>query len=173
MLLNFYYKNEEKFHSKSHIIEIGFHYFTRKNQLIFNYSEIKKFISNQLIFIQNFCNFQWKEETFQAYKRVTQIYSKKYKDFNMEIDENLIATPEEKDFLRFIESSKNELTFDKMQNIEFQIQISSTINNFFDNIKIEDKDEQIKNNRLAILSTFYHLIENFAPISKLNFIQNS
>lgn len=41
---------------------------------------------------------------------------------------------------------------DKMQ------ELTAPINNFFDNVMVMDKDEQIKNNRLALLKILIHLL---------------
>jgi glycyl-tRNA synthetase beta chain len=173
VLLNLYYKNEEKFssnqnlNSNNQIIKIAFDHFTQEHKLIFHYFEIKQFIFEQFKFIQNLCNFKWKDETHQSYKRIVQLCGKKYKDFQEEINENLLSKEEERDFFDLIQICKNELNFEKLQNIDFQNQISFTINNFFDKIRIEDSDEKIRNNRIALIYTFYSLIENFAPISQL------
>ena len=172
VLLNFYYKNNESLFNlaklENKIIDIGYHHFMQKNILNYSFLKMKKFSFEQIQFIKNLSSFSWQDGTFQAYKRVVQICSKKYKDFDGEINENLILLQEEKNFFILIQSCNNECNFNKIQNIDFQNQIYLTINNFFDNIHIEDEDEQIKNNRIALLVHFYNSIENFIPISKLS-----
>lgn len=50
---------------------------------------------------------------------------------------------------------------DKMQ------ELTAPINNFFDNVMVMDKDEQIKNNRLALLKNIDTLIKSIADFGKI------
>lgn len=169
VLLNFYYRANENFSGNSKIVETGFYFFVKKHDLVFNYFNIKDFIFRQLDFIESLCNFKWRFETIEAYKRVAQLCSKKYKDFNLSdyIDESLVKENEEKDFVNLIKTCENEISFKKLEDYEFQGDIIKVINNFFDRVRIEDSDEKIRNNRISMIVKFYRLVENFAPISEI------
>ena len=46
-------------------------------------------------------------------------------------------------------------------------ELTAPINNFFDNVMVMDKDEQIKNNRLALLKNIDTLIKSTADFGKI------
>ena len=46
-------------------------------------------------------------------------------------------------------------------------ELTVPINNFFDNVMVMDKDEQIKNNRLALLKNIDTLIKSIADFGKI------
>lgn len=50
---------------------------------------------------------------------------------------------------------------DKMQ------ELTEPINNFFDKVMVMDKDEQIKNNRLALLKNIDRLVKSIADFGKI------
>ena len=45
--------------------------------------------------------------------------------------------------------------------------LTAPINNFFDNVMVMDKDENIKHNRLALLKNIDDLIKTIADFSKI------
>ena len=56
---------------------------------------------------------------------------------------------------------------DYVKAIEEMQALTTPINNFFDNVMVMDKDEQIKNNRLALLKNIDNLVKTIADFSKI------
>ena len=105
----------------------------------------------------------------QAFVRVGNI-SKKAE--NNVINEALFTLDEEKALYntyvavaKDVETALNNKDYktaiDKMQ------ELTAPINNFFDNVMVMDKDEQIKNNRLALLKNIDTLIKSIADFGKI------
>lgn len=108
-------------------------------------------------------------DAIQAFVRVGNI-SKKAE--NNVINEALFTLDEEKALYntyvtvaKDVETALNNKDYktaiDKMQ------ELTAPINNFFDNVMVMDKDEQIKNNRLALLKNIDILIKSIADFGKI------
>ena len=108
-------------------------------------------------------------DAIQAFVRVGNI-SKKAE--NNVINEALFTLDEEKALYNIyvavakdVETALNNKDYktaiDKMQ------ELTVPINNFFDNVMVMDKDEQIKNNRLALLKNIDTLIKSVADFGKI------
>lgn len=108
-------------------------------------------------------------DAIQAFVRVGNI-SKKAE--NNVINEALFTLDEEKALYNIyvavakdVETALNNKDYktaiDKMQ------ELTAPINNFFDNVMVMDKDEQIKNNRLALLKNIDTLIKSVADFGKI------
>lgn len=108
-------------------------------------------------------------DAIQAFVRVGNI-SKKAE--NNVINEALFTLDEEKALYNIyvavakdVETALNNKDYktaiDKMQ------ELTVPINNFFDNVMVMDKDEQIKNNRLALLKNIDTLIKSIADFGKI------
>ena len=108
-------------------------------------------------------------DAIQAFVRVGNI-SKKAE--NNVINEALFTLDEEKALYNIyvavakdVETALNNKDYktaiDKMQ------ELTAPINNFFDNVMVMDKDEQIKNNRLALLKNIDTLIKSIAHFGKI------
>lgn len=108
-------------------------------------------------------------DAIQAFVRVCNI-SKKAE--NNVINEALFTLDEEKALYNIyvavakdVETALNNKDYktaiDKMQ------ELTAPINNFFDNVMVMDKDEQIKNNRLALLKNIDTLIKSIADFGKI------
>ena len=108
-------------------------------------------------------------DAIQAFVRVGNI-SKKAE--NNVINEALFTLDEEKALYntyvvvaKDVETALNNKDYktaiDKMQ------ELTAPINNFFDNVMVMDKDEQIKNNRLALLKNIDTLIKSVADFGKI------
>lgn len=108
-------------------------------------------------------------DAIQAFVRVGNI-SKKAE--NNVINEALFTLDEEKALYntyvavtKDVETALNNKDYktaiDKMQ------ELTAPINNFFDNVMVMDKDEQIKNNRLALLKNIDTLIKSIADFGKI------
>ena len=108
-------------------------------------------------------------DAIQAFVRVGNI-SKKAE--NNVINEALFTLDEEKALYNIyvavakdVETALNNKDYktaiDKMQ------ELTAPINNFFENVMVMDKDEQIKNNRLALLKNIDTLIKSVADFGKI------
>lgn len=108
-------------------------------------------------------------DAIQAFVRVGNI-SKKAE--NNVINEALFTLDEEqalyntyvavaKDVETALNNKDYKTAIDKMQ------ELTAPINNFFDNVMVMDKDEQIKNNRLALLKNIDTLIKSVADFGKI------
>lgn len=108
-------------------------------------------------------------DAIQAFVRVGNI-SKKAE--NNVINEALFTLDEEKALYntyvavaKDVETALNNKDYktaiDKMQ------ELTAPINNFFDNVMVMDKDEQIKNNRLSLLKNIDTLIKSVADFGKI------
>lgn len=108
-------------------------------------------------------------DAIQAFVRVGNI-SKKAE--NNVINEALFTLDEEKALYNIyvavakdVETALNNKDYktaiDKMQ------ELTAPINNFFDNVMVMDKDEQIKNNRLALLKNIDTLIKSIVDFGKI------
>ena len=105
-------------------------------------------------------------EVFKRLKNITKNNS------NNKVNEKLFVN----DFEREIHSEINQINEQfinnpsKKESEEFLKKIilsSSVLANFFDNVMVMDKDEDIKNNRLNLLTDFKNLISEFANFSEL------
>ena len=86
-------------------------------------------------------------------------------DVNTEIKESLFAYQAEKDLFKAIQGVN--FAGDYAKYLNDLISINSTVTKFFDDVLVMDKDEIIKNNRLALLSCLknkYTLLTDFSKI---------
>lgn len=108
-------------------------------------------------------------DAIQAFVRVGNI-SKKAE--STEINADLFALDAEKALYAVYTSAKDEVE-NALANADYQEAISkmqaltAPINTFFDNVMVMDKDEQIKNNRLALLKNIDTLVKSIADFSKI------
>ncbi len=119
--------------------------------------------------IQNLFKEDTSKEKRFAIKRVFNIV----KNFKaQDVNENLLEQKEEKElFLNIInleEILPNKLT-EKDYNglIRDIVSIKDSINNFFDNVMVMDKDEKLKQNRLSLLNRLKNIVLNIADFKFL------
>ncbi|MBM6833883.1 glycine--tRNA ligase subunit beta [Megamonas hypermegale] len=108
-------------------------------------------------------------DAIQAFVRVNNI-SKKAE--NTTINPALFTLDEEKALYETygtVESKVHDaiVKVDYVKAIEEMQALTAPINNFFDNVMVMDKDEQIKNNRLALLKNIDNLVKTIADFSKI------
>ncbi len=108
-------------------------------------------------------------DAIQAFVRVGNISKKAV---NTEMNADLFTLDEEKalyDAFAAIEADiKNNLTAgDYKEAIDKLQTLTAPINNFFDHVMVMDKDEKIKNNRLALLKNIDNLVKSIADFSKI------
>lgn len=84
----------------------------------------------------------------------------------------LFSSEEEKKLFNEIEKYKENLyeylnSQQFFEALNYLHKLTPTINNFFDNVLVMDKDEKIKRNRLALLQHLSELLKSVADISRL------
>ncbi|MGC8706441.1 MAG: glycine--tRNA ligase subunit beta [Desulfurella sp.] len=113
---------------------------------------------------------QSNEENLYSIKRVFNIVPDSFK--KIDVDRELFVFSEESKFFEFVESLKQNLekflqTKDYLSYLKNMID-NNIISSFFDNVLIMDKDEKIKNNRLALLNNYKQLVLKVADFKYLN-----
>ena len=108
-------------------------------------------------------------EAIQAFVRVGNISKKAEK---VQINPSLFALDAEKALYEAYSAVEEKVHVaivkaDYVKAIEEMQALTAPINNFFDNVMVMDKDEQIKNNRLALLKNIDNLIKTIADFSKI------
>ena len=107
-----------------------------------------------------------------SYKRASNIIEKAYKGISGRPDVILFRTNEEKILYEKINEIRKALTV-KESNKDYEsllIRLSETkqfTDNFFDNVVVNDENQDIKNNRLELLKMFCNTFDNFINFSKL------
>ena len=96
-------------------------------------------------------------------KRVLRILKE---DVPVNIDENLFVIDAEKSLYKAIKSVEFDGDYNKY--LQDLININPVVTKFFDDVLVMDKDEKIKNNRLALLSELKNKYIMLTDFSKLN-----
>ena len=81
------------------------------------------------------------------------------------IDENLFQYDEEKNLYNAIKSIK--LSSDYNEYLNELVGLNSKIDSFFEKVLVMDKDERIKNNRIALLTLLKNHYEKIADFSRI------
>ena len=87
-------------------------------------------------------------------------------DVPVNIDENLFVIDTEKSLYKAIKSVEFDGDYNKY--LQDLININPVVTKFFDDVLVMDKDEKIKNNRLALLSELKNKYIMLTDFSKLN-----
>ena len=107
-----------------------------------------------------------------SYKRASNITDKEGQGIDGRPDVVLFRTEEEKQLFEKINEIRKALTM-KENNKDYEnllIRLSETkqfTDNFFDNVVVNDENQDIKNNRLELLKMFCNTFNNFINFSKL------
>ncbi len=110
--------------------------------------------------------------TVRIYKRASNITDKANKGISGRPDAVLFRTEEEKILYKKINEIRKAFTV-KESNKDYEnllISLSETkqlTDNFFDNVVVNDENQDIKNNRLELLKLFCNTFDNFINFSKL------
>ena len=112
------------------------------------------------------------KNAISSYKRAFNIIQKAEKDITGKPDAVLFRLEEEKALFEKINEIRKAFTVkeDKKNYENMLIQLSETkafIDNFFDNVKVNDENNDIKNNRLELLKMFCNVFNIFINFSKL------
>lgn len=168
-LLKIIDKNHEKSASLIEFIKkIFIDYIGNENKNILELIVNEQKHNLNLLQIRNFADYlahlEISEELIKAYKRISQIYNKKYKETKFTINENLFETTQEKKLFDLINLIKNK-KIDEILNLS--LKISEAINNFLDKIRIETDNEELKTNRIALITEFFRRMEGIFYFEKL------
>ena len=107
-----------------------------------------------------------------SYKRASNILDKAQKDILGRPDAVLFRKDEEKQLYEKINEIRKAFTV-KESNKDYEsllIKLSHTkesTDNFFDNVVVNDENQDIKNNRLELLKMYCNTFDNFIDFSKL------
>ena len=96
-------------------------------------------------------------------KRVKNIV-KDEKSENLNVDNTLFGSDEEKALYNFVNQLKSIESEDFLNYIEMLLNNANTINQFFDNVIINVDDEKLKNNRVALLKKLEYSIDKMINI---------
>ena len=111
-------------------------------------------------------------KAISSYKRASNITDKIEKGITGRPDAVLFRTEEEKILFEKINEIRKAFTV-KESNKDYEnllIRLSETkqfTDNFFDNVVVNDENQDIKNNRLELLKMFCNTFNNFINFSKL------
>ncbi|MFC1855016.1 glycine--tRNA ligase subunit beta [Thermodesulfobacteriota bacterium] len=106
-----------------------------------------------------------------SFKRVANIV--KGVSGDVQVDAALFSDDSESELYKKydrVKSSVDELCkkHDYLEALEVTTKLKELIDNFFDTVLVMDKDEKVKNNRLALLQNIQNLFLNIADFSKIN-----
>ena len=116
------------------------------------------------------------KDVLTIYKRVSNILDQEKKTINVKItgEPNSILFNRNEEKLLFDQINEVRKYFSsviKNENYEKTLEILSsakkTTDNFFENVVVNDENENIKKNRLELLEMFCNTFENFIDFSKL------
>ncbi|MDN5304702.1 MAG: glycyl-tRNA synthetase beta chain [Fusobacteriaceae bacterium] len=109
------------------------------------------------------------DDIINLVKRIENI-SKDYQ--NTDVKEELLKEEKEKELFNYTEKVKIDIK-ENLENNDYDnyfdviLNSKNIINEFFDNVMVMDKDENIKNNRLALLKSIYN---EFSKVADLKYI---
>jgi glycyl-tRNA synthetase beta chain len=107
-----------------------------------------------------------------SYKRIANIL-KKADYSNIDYKESLFTTSYEKRLAELLTSTKKQIEI-MIENEDFGtamnelLNMRSAIDEFFDNVMVMDKDENIKNNRLGLLASLKVTFDKLLKFEKIN-----
>ena len=124
------------------------------------------------IIMNKYINKDVGKNAISSYKRAFNIIEKAEKGITGTPDAILFRQEEEKALFEKINEIRKTFTVkeDKKNYENMLIQLSETkafTDNFFDNVKVNDENQNIKNNRLELLKMFCNTFDNFINFSKL------
>lgn len=102
----------------------------------------------------------------EAYRRVKKIISR-VKD-TYEVDEKLLKTPYEEKLYNWLLQLEEEFkSLSPSQRVEKLAELKGIIDQFFDNVMVMAKEEELRKNRIALLQRIKKLFETVADFEKL------
>jgi glycyl-tRNA synthetase beta chain len=124
------------------------------------------------ILMNKYINKEAGKNAISSYKRASNIIENTEKGITGKPDPVLFRLEEEKVLFEKINEIRKALTVkeDKKNYEKLLIQLSETkpfTDNFFDNVKVNDENQDIKNNRLELLKMFCNTFNTFINFSKL------
>ncbi len=108
----------------------------------------------------------------QANKRISNILSKNNINGSSKVNESALVESTEKDLYKNLVSVSQEFKVDiqgksYLPALDKLCALNTDINQFFDNVMVMDENEEVRNNRIALLSTIQNQFRQVADISKL------
>jgi len=102
-----------------------------------------------------------------TFKRVANIVKDIEQNVALDVDEKLFEDTQEKELFKAYNSvvSKEYLTYD--EELEALFSLKPLLDDFFDNVFVNHKDENIKNNRKNLIGTVYNSFKNIADIKEI------
>ncbi len=124
------------------------------------------------IIMNKYINKEIGKNTINSYKRALNIIDKVDQEIAGRPDVVLFRQEEERALFEKINEIRKAFTVkeDKKNYENMLIQLSETkplTDNFFDNVKVNDENQDIKNNRLELLKMFCNIFNSFINFSKL------
>ena len=107
-------------------------------------------------------------EIFSTFKRVANIVKDVELSSTLEIDKNLFLLNEESELYIAYNSLSLRDYSDYESELEALFGLKNSIDNFFDNVMVNDKDEKIKNNRKNLIATIYRSFFTIADIKEIS-----
>ncbi len=107
------------------------------------------------------------KKDFSTFKRVANIVKDLDLSKNYLVDETLFEKQQERvlyDSYKIINQKEYD---DYLQKLEALFGLKPQIDDFFDNVMVNDKDEKIKNNRKALIATIYKAFKEVADIKDI------
>ncbi len=121
--------------------------------------------------INEFVNSNEGNDFLVAYKRVLNILESNGESestkSNENIDIKLFKTAEEKKLYHEISKIIKSGIFQKLSQISYLSSFTQPINNFFDNVQINEKNILLKNNRICLLSLLKNKLNHIVDFSKI------
>lgn len=107
-------------------------------------------------------------EIFSTFKRVANIVKDVDLSSEMMIDESLFSIDAESELYNDFSSVVSYDYSDYESELEALFGLKNSIDNFFDNVMVNDKDEKIKNNRKNLIATIYKSFHGIADIKEIS-----
>ena len=140
-----------------------------------SFNDMKKIYSKAINF-QNVISHEIGESIISSYKRALNILNNELKDTNLELsnttDPGIFKSDYEKNLFKKIKELKKYFAnINKDENFKESLIIlaeaKKVINDFFDNVKVNEEDKNIKKNRLELLQMLCRTFDNYINFSNI------
>ena len=140
-----------------------------------SFNDMKKVYSKAINF-QNVISHEIGESIISSYKRALNILNNELKDTNLELsnttDPGIFKSDYEKNLFKKIKELKKYFAnINKDENFRESLIIlaeaKKVINDFFDNVKVNEEDKNIKKNRLELLQMLCRTFDNYINFSNI------
>jgi glycyl-tRNA synthetase beta chain len=108
------------------------------------------------------------KENFSTFKRVANIIKDMDIDTNLEVNKELFKEDAEKNLYEAFETVENHDYKSYEEKLEALFGLKPQIDNFFDKVMVNDKDENIKQNRKNLIASIYKAFKSVADIKEIS-----